>query len=503
MKFEVSSHLVGKISADGLVLFAFEEKDKKTYSLAYAMNSFPAHLRECIANALALEVFNGTSGETVTIHLLKNSLVSRVYVVGLGSLKEYTVNDLRKNVAQLVKRVNNKASSLLFTFPLNPNLKSDVHLDSYAIAEGVLLGSYQFIKYKKKEGDKKKLEVVIFSEANKNTALKIREGTKKAEVYARATVLARDLVNEPSAVVTPTYLAKIATELAKKNSSVRCTVYDKQQLEKMGMGAFLGIAQAADTPPKFIVLEYSPKDRSRKRKIALVGKGITFDSGGINVKTGDHMQTMKLDMAGAGAVLAVFSVLGDVRPACEVLGIIAATPNLISGKSIVPGDVVKAYNGKTIEILNTDAEGRVTLADSLSYAVKKGATEIVDLATLTGACMVALGLEHAGLFANNKQLKEDVLRAAAETGEKVWELPLPKEYKELNKSEVADIANIPSTRYAGAITGALFLQEFVDNKPWVHLDIAGPAFFEKPHDLGPKGATGFGVRMLLQYLRNQ
>ncbi|MEK9178671.1 MAG: M17 family metallopeptidase, partial [Patescibacteria group bacterium] len=232
-----------------------------------------------------------------------------------------------------------------------------------------------------------------------------------------------------------------------------------------------------------------------------VGKGITFDSGGINVKTGEHMTDMKMDMSGAAVVLSVFSVISDIKPNLSVLGIIAATPNLISAKSIVPGDVVKALNGKTIEILNTDAEGRVTMADSLSFAVRKKASKIIDLATLTGAVMVALGENVAGLFANNQKLTEQIKQASQEAGEKVWELPLEKDYKELNKSSVADIANIPNTRYGGAITAALFLSEFVGKIPWAHLDIAGPAFSQKGSDISEKGGTGFGVRTILNLLK--
>jgi leucyl aminopeptidase len=234
--------------------------------------------------------------------------------------------------------------------------------------------------------------------------------------------------------------------------------------------------------------------------LAIVGKGITFDSGGINVKTGGHMQDMKMDMAGAAIVLSVFSVISKVKPEFPVIGVIAATPNMISGKSLVPGDVVKAMNGKTIEILDTDAEGRVTMADSLSFAVKEGATKILDFATLTGACMVALGNDITGLFSNNNELTAEIKKAAFDAGEKMWELPLEKEYKDMNKSEVADIANIPNSRYGGAITAALFLEEFIDNKHWAHMDIAGPAFAEKSTDLGPKGGTGHGVRTVLNLL---
>lgn len=498
MKFELSSNLLGKISTDGIVVFAFAQG--KTYQLSSSLSQFDSAQRELIQHVLTLEQYRGKVGEIVTVYLPKRSLASRVYVVGLGKKDEVTPHDLRKTAVSLVRKTHNTVASLALCPLKETDVKMDPSIQGHALSEGLQLGTYQFAKYQKKEDKEKELEVVVFSESNRNITVKLKDGINAAHMCVTGTVLARDLVNEPAAVVTPTYLAKLAQDLAKKDPALKYIVYDRAQLEKMGMGAFLGIAQAADTPPKFIVLEYKPKKTVNGRKVAFVGKGITFDSGGINVKPGDHMQTMKIDMSGAAAVLGVFSVIGSIKPSFPVLGIIAATPNMISGKSIVPGDVVTAYNGKTIEILNTDAEGRVTLADSLSYAVKQGATEIIDVATLTGACEMALGTDIAGLFGNNQKLK-DALKAAADfEGEHVWELPLPKAYKKLNKSDVADIANIPSSRYGGAITAALFLQEFIDKKPWVHLDIAGPAFLERPHELGVKGATGFGVRLLLHYL---
>lgn len=341
----------------------------------------------------------------------------------------------------------------------------------------------------------------MLSVGNKKDKAAVEAGIELGEAFSQATMLARDLVNEQAAVATPTMLADLALDIAKKNEHVTCKIFDRDEVEKMGMNAFLGIARGAETPPKFIFLHYVPK-KAGKKKVALVGKGITFDTGGINVKPGNYMSDMKMDMAGGAAVLGVFSVLETIQPDCEVMGLIAATPNFISGNAIVPGDVVRALNGKTIEVLNTDAEGRVTMADSISFAVKEGATEIIDLATLTGACMVALGLQIAGLMSNDRALAEGVKKAAEESGEKVWELPLPEEYKDINKSEVADVANMPNVRFGDAIAAGLFLQEFVDTTPWVHLDIAGPAFTEREYVFGQKGGTGFGVRLLLNYLRN-
>lgn len=497
MKFEFSPNAIDKISTDAIVAFAFEGK-KETYIPTPALATVDRAYRRAVSDLLKLEKFRGKSGELQVVHV-SSKLSPRVIVVGLGKKQEFSGKELRQAYAKLAKVFGRKLDSITLTIG-----QSDFEFDAFGeamlAAEGLLLGMYSFVRYKKQEKTKRVLETVIIAEKQTVRQKQIREGVQKAEAYAQATQLARDLVNEQPAVATPTYLAKVAKEIAAKDKNIKCTIYEREQCEKMGMEAFLGIARAADTPPKFIFLEYSPPTKS-KRKLAVVGKGITFDSGGINVKPGDSMQTMKIDMSGAAAVLGMFSVISKVAPAFSVIGLIAATPNLISGKSLVPGDVVRAMNGKTIEVLNTDAEGRVTMADSLSFAVKEGATEIIDVATLTGACEVALGTDIAGLMSNNRDLVARIKEAAYEAGEDVWELPLPKEYKELNKSEVADIANIPKSRYGGAITAGLFLEEFVDGRAWGHLDIAGPAFTQKEFPLGPVGGTGYSVRLLLNLLQ--
>lgn len=498
MKFEFTSNSLDKISSDGVVVFAFEQEDEAvlTSSLSYIDKA----LEGVVVDDIKTENFKGKFDEILSISSHKKILSPKIFIVGLGKIKEFDSNKLREALATLAKKINKKVHSITLSFLTPKETDINVVVQSQVIAEGLLLGSYTFAKYKKKEKDEKEMEIVVISEINKNNIIKAKEGITKAQIYTEATKLARDLVNEPASVVTPTFLAKIAEDIAKENKEVKCLVYDREDARKMGMEAFLGIAQGSDTPPKFIVLEYNPKGYAKEDKLAIVGKGITFDTGGVSLKTEKSMTDMKCDMAGAAAVLGVFSVISEIKPKISVLGVIAATSNMVSGKSLVPGDVVRAMNGKTIEILNTDAEGRVTMADSLSYVIKKGATEIVDLATLTGACIVALGTDIAAIFGNNEALKNRVKKAALGAGEKVWELPLEKDYQEMNKSEVADISNIPSNRYAGAITAALFLEEFIDHKPWVHLDIAGPAFYDKAQKLGPKGGSGFGVRMLLNLL---
>lgn len=502
MIFEFSANTLEKISADIALVFAFaqEKENKGSYLPFSSFSSLDTTLKGQVSKAATVEKFKGERGEVLRIIPQNVVAPGQVIVLGLGKEKEVTPDDVRRIVSSFIRKVKRKVDSVALALPNKDELAIDEEKLLHVLVEGLSLGTYEFAKYKTKKKEEKEVSTVIFAEINKEKQTSIKAIVEKAELYYQGTKLARDLVNETPTIATPTYLADLATHIAKSNPQISCKVFDRKQAEKMGMEAFLGIARAAATEPKFIHLEYTPKKAGSKEKLAIIGKGITFDSGGINVKPGDYMQDMKMDMAGAATVLGIFSVIAKIQPDYPVVGLIAATPNLISGTSLVPGDVVRASNGKTIEVLNTDAEGRVTMADSLSYAVKQGATRIIDFATLTGACMVALGTDIAGLFANNAELAAQIKQAADMSGEKVWELPLEKEYKKLNKSEVADISNIGSSRYGGALTAALFLQEFVDNTPWAHLDIAGPAFLNAANEVSPKGGSGFGVRLMLNLL---
>ncbi len=343
---------------------------------------------------------------------------------------------------------------------------------------------------------------------------KIREaqrGIQEGELYARAAIFARELVNEPASNMVPKHLAEVARGIVKGVPGMEVKILNRAQCEKLGMGAYLGVARGSDHEPYFLHLVYRPDGAKSKeqranglKRIAIVGKGITFDSGGLSLKPSSHMETMKLDMAGCAAMLGVFSALTQLKPNVEVHGVSPVCENMPSGKAQKPGDIVRTISGKTVEVLNTDAEGRLALADAFGYVAKFVKPDVmVDLATLTGACMVALGEEVAGYMGNNRELLEQVKKAAETAGERVWELPLVEEYREQTKSHVADLSNITPSRYAGAITAGLFLEEFVDKKlPWVHMYIAGPAFAEKevvPYH--PKGATGFGVRTMLELLK--
>lgn len=505
MNFEITSKKIDSISSDALIIFTFENTDKKgSVKFFDDFTKLDSQITDQISKTCELEKFKAKQGDFLTIIPSKQVLFSRIVLIGLGKQNEFKIDNLRRAVGKFTQNFKNKIDSASLNLSDQFNKFSDLKTVIHALAEGFMLGKYEFAKYKKTENERNFASVIISYTGSTDTKL-VASSINEAKLYSEATILARDLVNEQAAIATPEFLANIAKDIARKNpSSLKCKIMDLKEIEEMGMGAFLSIAKAAKNkiPPKFIHLEYIPEGKKAKKKIALVGKGITFDTGGINVKTGSSMLDMKMDMAGAAAVLGVFSVISDIKPDYRVFGLIAATPNLISASSTLPGDVAKALNGKTIEILDTDAEGRVTLADSLSYAVKQGADEIVDLATLTGAVMVALGTDISALFSNNSDLAKKLKSSAFDAGEKIWELPLEDEYKKMNKSDVADICNIPSSRYGGTITAALFLQEFVSDVPWAHLDIAGSAFLSKASDISPKGATGFGVRMLLNYLKN-
>jgi len=325
---------------------------------------------------------------------------------------------------------------------------------------------------------------------DQNKLEKAQSGIEKGGIIAEGVNFARDLVNEPPDVATPALLAETALSI----KGIECRIIERDEAEKLGMGAFLAVAKGSEFPPKFIHMSYKPKGVSKK-KVAIIGKGITFDSGGLDIKPASGMVNMKDDMAGAAAVIAVMRVLPLLKPDVEVHGIVAACENMPDGKAYRPGDVLKSLSGKTIEIDNTDAEGRLTLADAITYAKNIGVDEIIDLATLTGACMVALGRVASGIMGNNQELINRLIKSAEDSGERLWQLPLYEEYKESLKSDIADFKNTGS-REGGASIAGVFLKEFAGDTPWVHIDIAGPSWLDKDIKELSKGPSGVGVRTL-------
>ena len=442
------------------------------------------------------EGFSGKPGRAVLLQAADRP-ARRVLLVGVGA--DPTAERLRRYAAVAIRRARELRAGrvALTTHPGDAAGAVPPDEQVRAVAEGAGLAHYTFDRYRKTDDAAEVAEVALLARTGDRTLL--ARALQAADIAARTTCRARDFVNEPPNVLTPTALAEAAREIA-RDAGCECRVIDLDEARTMGMGLFAAVAQGSAQPPKFIVIDYRPT--GARRTVALVGKGITFDSGGLSIKTASGMKTMKCDMAGAGAVVATMGALRDLGVAVRVLGIAAATENMISGGSTRPGDIVRGLAGKTVEINNTDAEGRLVLADALAYAVRAGADELIDLATLTGACVVALGEWTAGLMGNNQPLIDRLLAAAALAGEQVWQLPLYEEHLEAMRGEITDLKNSGTGREGGAERAAAFLGEFVGTTPWAHLDIAGPAFAETrpPVPYLSLGGTGFGVRTLLRYL---
>ena len=435
---------------------------------------------------LAGRRFEGKPGQTQA--LLADDGTTLV-AIGLGDAAALTVDSFRRAGAALAGAAGTATTAATTLLAATPD-----HLDrravTQAIAEGIALAAYRFGTYKS-DGSRSNLTDVAVVGARQPA---LDRGARVAEAVA----LARDLVNEPAGALTPSRLAALATDVAEREG-LEISVLDEKAIEKERLGALRGVSLGSDEPPRLIQLVYTPTGRPRGTVI-LVGKGITFDSGGLSLKTADGMMTMKTDMGGGAAVIAAMSALGALGVKAKVVGIVPATENMPGGRAIKPGDVLKARNGKTIEVLNTDAEGRLILADGLSLAVEQKPDAIIDLATLTGAQVVALGRRIAGLLSTNDNLAGQVEAAAERSGEPVWRLPLPDIYRKDIDSEVADIKNIGRPGQAGTLIAGLFLREFTGDVPWVHLDIAGPARSDDDDGYLRKGGTGFGVRTLIELL---
>jgi leucyl aminopeptidase len=365
-----------------------------------------------------------------------------------------------------------------------------------AIVEGAIVGNFDPDTYK---SDRRNQEVESLTVVGSGDQVSLQRAMDEAQIVAESQNFTRELVNEPSNRMTPTMLAKRAQEMSKE-VGLKCEVYGADKIKELKMGAFWGVAQGSDEPPALIVMRYEPAGAPEKPVLGLVGKGITFDTGGISIKPADGMEKMKYDMAGGATMIGAMRAIALLKPKVKVIGIVCATENMPSGKAQKPGDVQTAMSGKTIEIINTDAEGRLVLADGLSYARQLGCTYLVDAATLTGAVVVALGYANAGIFASDENLYQRFATALGKAGEKMWRLPLDDEYKDQIKSNIADIMNTGG-RWGGAITAAMFLKEFAEETPWIHLDIAGTAWMEDNKAWIAKGPSGIAVRSLVEFAR--
>lgn len=435
--------------------------------------------------------FEAKFGHTYLLQTYGKIPANKVLLAGLGDKEKFSLNKLRELSAKIVKKAESiKAKKVCIDLG---KLEFDAICSGQVVAEGALIGEYSFDKYKS-EKNKDKIEEFVLVEKDESKFTRLKEGAEKGVKIANAMTFARDLANEPAQYATPTKLA----EVAKKIPGVKAKIYEKDEIKRMGMGAFLAVSKGSYEYPKFIHLKYTPSNP--KKKIAIIGKGITFDSGGLDIKPAASMLTMKDDMSGSACVLSVMNALKLFNPQVEVHAIVAACENMPGCAAYKPGDILTAKNKKTIEIDNTDAEGRLTLADALCFACDLGVDEIVDIATLTGACMVALGTQAAGIMGNNQTLIDNLIKSGEYGGERYWQLPMYEEYFDSLKSDVADMKNTGS-RWGGASAAGIFLQKFVKEEiAWAHLDIAGVAFLEKPQKELGKGATGAGVRTLLNYI---
>jgi leucyl aminopeptidase len=475
-------------AGDSLAIGLFEDAVELTGDLAQLNEKFAGVLNELIAET----EFKGKEGSSAVTRVGSRSPVRKVMLVGLGKPDTLKLDNWRR-AAAAVGRLAKKEKSKTLGISL-PMWNNEPAATAGAIAEGIQLALFQDNRFKSEPEDQGLVveEIELLGLGGQDQAI------ARANQICSGVILARELVAAPPNALTPITMAETAEAIASEHG-LQLEILEREECEKLGMGAFLGVAQASDLPPKFIHLTYKPEGTPR-RKLAIIGKGLTFDSGGLNIKgAGSGIETMKMDMGGAAATLGAAKAIAQLKPDVEVHFISAVTENMISGRAMHPGDILKASNGKTIEVNNTDAEGRLTLADALVFAEKLGVDAIVDLATLTGACVIALGDDIAGLWSSDDAVATQLTQAAEMAGEKIWRMPMEEKYFEGLKSPLADMKNT-GPRPGGSITAALFLKQFVKETPWAHIDIAGPVWTDKENGYNSAGATGYGVRTLVNWL---
>jgi leucyl aminopeptidase len=482
MEIKIETSAVARLSVDALAVICFEAVDNPPEILA-AQDGW---LQEIITSG----EFTGKLYETAILHRPHGIAAKRLVAVGGGKRASFSPVEARRVAGSLVRSMKVKGvhSLALFLDPADSPLIA-------ASAEGAVLGAWEADKYKTdpKKNDKR---IDTFALCLGTTLAEAQLALEQGRIIGEAQNLTRDLVNEPANKLTPADLVAAARSMALSNG-LECEVLDTETMTKAGMGALLGVAQGSSNPPFLIVIKYRPAHPTSADHLALVGKGVTFDTGGVSIKPSEGMEKMKYDMAGAAAVIGAMQALAQLKPSLAVTAYIPTVENMINGNAQRPGDIVTAFSGKTIEVLNTDAEGRLILADAITYANRNGATHIVDAATLTGAIGVALGHHNMGAFTNNEPFLAKFMEAARTAGEKAWQLPMDEEYKEYLKSAFADLPNIGG-RHGGSITAAWFLREFADPTPWVHLDIASTAWLDDGKAWLSKGPSGVAVRSFIQ-----
>ncbi len=483
----------------------YQEIDVQALAIAVFQGEKPAEgllkeldalTRGAIKSVIDSEEMKGKEGETVYFPRLdvEGIRAQRLLLVGVGEREEYTLEQVSRMAATAARLLRSKN---LKSFALLPRSFGDPATTASSAVQGVIMGLFEPDKYRTIEKEKREIEqLVVVIDGAPQPALE--NGVKEGRIVGESVNFTRDLANEPGAYMTPTKMADRARDIANE-FGLSIDVLDESRMEQEGMGSLLSVSRGSEEPAKLIILKYTPANQSRREEaklLAFVGKGITFDSGGISLKPGENMELMKYDMTGGATVMGAMRAIAQLRPSIPVLGVVPCSENLPSGKATKPGDVVRAMTGKTIEIINTDAEGRLILADAIAYAKKLGATTVVDLATLTGAVSIALGDINTAVLGTDQKLIDEVISAGKEVGEKFWQLPLDKEYSKQIKSDIADIKNVGG-RKAGTITAAAFLKEFAEGMAWAHLDIAGTAWGDEAKPYRAKGPTGIAVRTLI------
>ncbi len=494
MKTNLSSSNASQLETDCLVVVVLDRGEDKP---AATVESSDAAVREAASELIASGEVTGKMFESTLLHRPSGLKAKRLLLLGGGAAKNFSGSELRKLAGAAVRTLKGKSiRDFAFALPDAGVAGGDA---VRAVVEGAFVGDFDPDYYKSDRKDQKTQSIAIVVHAAHGDAKPLENAMQAARIVAESQNFTRDLVNEPSNRMTPTILAERAKKMA-EDVGLKCEVLGADKIRQLKMGAFWGVAQGSDEPPALIVLRYEPVGAVKDVHIGLVGKGVTFDTGGISIKPADGMEKMKYDMAGAATMIGTMRALALLKPKVKVTAIIVATENMPSGKAQKPGDVQIAMSGKSIEIINTDAEGRLILADGLSYARKLGCTHLVDAATLTGAVVVALGYVNAGIFASDDLMYERFAAANKVAGEKMWRMPLDDEYKELIKSNIADMMNAGS-RYGGAIFAAMFLKEFAEDTPWVHLDIAGTAWMEENKPWIAKGPSGIALRSLVEFVK--
>jgi leucyl aminopeptidase len=491
MKTTLSLSSPSQVETECLVAVVLDrgEKDKAEPFVATG----DKNIQQAAADILAAGDLTGKTFETTWLHKPAGLKAKRLLLIGGGKAKKFTASELRKLAGVAVRALKPRnLRSLAFAVPSEVSADQEVR----AIVEGAMVGDFDPDTYKSDRKDQK-IESVTVIASGDQTAL--QRALDEARILGESQNFTRDLVNEPSNRMTPTILADRARQMASE-VGLKCEVYGADKIQELKMGAFWGVAQGSDEPPALIVLRYEPVGAPEKPVLGLVGKGITFDTGGISIKPADGMEKMKYDMAGGATMLGAMRAIALLKPKVKVIGIVCATENMPSGKAQKPGDIQTAMSGKTIEIINTDAEGRLVLADGLCYARQLGCTHLIDAATLTGAVVVALGYANAGVFASDDEFYNRFKAASEKAGEKMWRLPVGDEYLEMMRSQIADLQNAGG-RWGGACTAAAFLKEFAEETPWIHLDIAGTAWMEDAKPWIAKGPSGIAVRSLVEFAR--